>query len=86
MMQIHVKENSGQVRVSFTDYLDNDCIMQTYITNVTNEVRLRFGVINTHDNSESAPMYLSREDVILLLPFLEYFAKHGELPFEFLKE
>jgi hypothetical protein len=47
---------------------------------------LRFGVINTHDNHESTPMYLTKEDVMLLLPFLEHFAKYGELPFEFLKE
>lgn len=84
-MHIVVKENSGQVRIVFGDYLDNDCIIQTYVTS-EKEVQLRFGVINTHDNHESTPMYLSRADILVLLPFIEYFAKHGTLPYEFLKD
>lgn len=85
-MNLTVREQSGQVRVSFEDFLGNVCIMQTHLTQTYNEIRLRLGVINTHDNHESTPMYLSREDMILLLPYLEHFAKHGELPFEFLKD
>lgn len=84
-MKIQVKESSGQVRVSFNDHVDNECLLQTHKT-AYDEIRLRFGVINTHDDHESTPMYLTKEDVMLLLPFLEHFAKHGELPFEFLKD
>jgi len=85
-MEINVKENGGLLRISFRDRVDNNCIIQAYKSTAIDEMVIRFGVISDAEEQESIPMSLTRDQLILLMPFLESFCRTGKLPFEFLGE
>lgn len=85
-MEISLKENGGLIRLTFEDRVGNHCIMQVYESTVDNTELIRLGVILDFDDNVSSAMSLTREQLMLLMPFLDFFCKNKKLPFNDNKE